>query len=153
MGWTSIVGFTKEQTIQSCIQDCGNRYVTHSLRGNHLWVIERTKVNGNNQNVIVLFLLSSHNKEWSYKDMTEAMHPYYYSCPLKFLKMAPVLNQDWRNKVEEYHARKKRIFQVGETVKLEKCCIPEVSIICTKPLLGVYDNTTYRIKRDLVISD
>ena len=27
---------------------------------------------------------------WGYKDMDESMHPYFYSCPLGYLKMVPI---------------------------------------------------------------
>ena len=40
---------------------------------------------------------------WGYKDMDESMHPYYYSCPLKYLDMVPVKHAGWRKKVQEYH--------------------------------------------------
>lgn len=46
---------------------------------------------------------------WGYKDMDEAMHPYYYSCPLKYLNLVPIEqfggNEEWRANVRRYHAR------------------------------------------------
>ena len=44
---------------------------------------------------------------WMNKPMEESCHPYYYNCPLKYLNMAPVANQEWRNKVMEYHNQAK----------------------------------------------
>lgn len=44
---------------------------------------------------------------WMYKPLGESCHPYYYNCPLKYLKMAPVACQEWRDKVIEYHKKKK----------------------------------------------
>lgn len=45
---------------------------------------------------------------WGYKDMDESMHPYFYSCPLKYLAMVPIEqfggNAEWRAVVHEYHA-------------------------------------------------
>jgi hypothetical protein len=51
------------------------------------------------------------NYGWGYKDMEESMHPYYYSCPMKYLDMVP-LDQfrghvEWREGVKSYHARAK----------------------------------------------
>jgi hypothetical protein len=47
---------------------------------------------------------------WGYKDMDESAHPYYYSCPLKYLGMVPIDqyggNKDWREGVRANHARK-----------------------------------------------
>lgn len=45
---------------------------------------------------------------WGYKDMEEAMHPYYYSCPLKYLDLVPeVANEGWREGVRQYHERRR----------------------------------------------
>jgi len=48
---------------------------------------------------------------WGYKDMEESMHPYYYSCPLKYLDMVPIDqyggNAEWREGVRANHARKR----------------------------------------------
>lgn len=46
---------------------------------------------------------------WGYKDMEESMHPYFYSCPLKYLNLVPVErfggHAEWRDGVRAYHAR------------------------------------------------
>lgn len=46
---------------------------------------------------------------WGFKDMEESMHPYYYSCPLKYLSLVPIDqyggNAEWRENVQRYHAR------------------------------------------------
>lgn len=48
---------------------------------------------------------------WGYKDISESMHPYYFSCPLKYLAMVPIEqyggNREWREFVERYHAQAK----------------------------------------------
>lgn len=46
---------------------------------------------------------------WGYKDMDESMHPYYYSCPLKYLDMVPVACEKWREGVRKYHAERAAI--------------------------------------------
>lgn len=44
---------------------------------------------------------------WGYKDMEESMHPFYYSCPKKYLDMVPLEqfggNAEWREQVIEHH--------------------------------------------------
>jgi len=66
-------------------------------------------------------LLRHHGGSWGYKDMEEAMHPYYYSCPLKYLGMVPVEefggHVEWRENVRRYHARQqaKRALRTPQT--------------------------------------
>lgn len=38
-----------------------------------------------------------------FKAMDESWHPYYYSCPLAFLDMAPIVNNQWRDNVKMNH--------------------------------------------------
>ena len=49
------------------------------------------------------------NYGWGYKDMEESMHPYFYSCPLGYLKLVPIEqfggHEQWREGVRQYHAR------------------------------------------------
>ena len=59
---------------------------------------------------VCLFLLRSHEGEWSYKDVDESMGPYQSNCPLSIIEAAdPPCNQfatEWREKVVAYHKRK-----------------------------------------------
>jgi len=45
--------------------------------------------------------------DWGYKDMEESMGPYYFSCPLKYLRMVPIEqysgNATWREQVVLHH--------------------------------------------------
>lgn len=56
-------------------------------------------------------LLRYQQDAWGYKDMEESMHPYYYSCPGKYLDMVPLEkfggNAEWREQVVEHHQRAK----------------------------------------------
>lgn len=58
---------------------------------------------------IVCDLLRYVDGEWGYKDLEESMHPYFYSCPLKYLELVPIEqfggHPEWRGQVHEYHAR------------------------------------------------
>ncbi len=46
---------------------------------------------------------------WGYKDMEESCGPFYYSCPLKYLRMVPLEqyggNASWREQVTLHHQR------------------------------------------------
>jgi len=85
--------------------------------------------------------------EWGYKGMDESVHPLYYSCPLKYLDMAPeVTNQEWRDKVRAYH----RKFEIGQEVELEYCSIPRAKIVSLRPFVGTYKGIFYRLKRNLI---
>jgi len=48
---------------------------------------------------------------WGYKSMDESMHPYFYSCPMKYLNMVPIDefggNAEWRAEVIEHHERRR----------------------------------------------
>ena len=50
---------------------------------------------------------------WGYKDLDEAMFPYYFSCPLKYLDMVPIEiyggHPEWRERVRAYHAHQKEL--------------------------------------------
>jgi hypothetical protein len=58
---------------------------------------------------------------WGYKDMDESMGPYFFSCPLKYLHLAPIEkfggNAEWRAIVHRYHqcqAEKRRSRFAGQ---------------------------------------
>lgn len=114
MGWLFIRAARKADIIRKLVapeEDETRRWETiaHSVRGNVLWaVIEITcKLENRRRRFIACNLLSREKGcGWGYKAMDESMHPYYYSCPLKYLDMAPVANADWRAGVRShYHAR------------------------------------------------
>lgn len=128
--------------------------LAHSVRGNVLWAVFQRSVNGKvQQPAIACFLLSKQRDYgWGYKDMTEAMHPYYYSCPLSYLELAPETCKEWREKVREYHAKARRKFQVGTTYALEGAKgLKSVEIVNLKPLQGIGDDgRLYRIPKKMI---
>ena len=85
------------------------KVLKHCLRGNVLWTVnERTiKEIGETERWIGCTLLEVHGGEWGYKPMEEAMHPFYYTCPLSYLDMAPVASDEWRAKVREYWKKRR----------------------------------------------
>jgi hypothetical protein len=95
----------------TCLARC---YRGGSFSGNLWSVWERTFVlDGQDvqpaERWITLCLLSYQNGYgWGYKDMEESSGPYFYSCPLKYLDMVPVVaSESWREGVRAYHARAK----------------------------------------------
>lgn len=90
--------------------------IAHALRGNVLWsVAEMTaKVDGVHRDLapgqslryIRCDLLERSGDQWGYKPLDESMHPYYYSCPLGYLAMAPEQSAAWREGIRTYHAHR-----------------------------------------------
>jgi len=133
MGWLFTLGIDRRTLISERVEgwertlDNGvvvkSVCLAHCYRGNSftgvLWSVwERTFANHNGddkyqtQRWIQCDLLRyQRDYGWGYKDMEESMHPYYYSCPLKYLEMVPIDqyggNEEWRQIVVEHHERKR----------------------------------------------
>jgi len=130
MGWLFRYGSIRKELIDERTQAweaAGPEGITvrtaclaHCYRGNRfsgiLWSVwERTFVkNGvaamKAERWIVCDLLRHQaGYGWGFKDMEESMHPFYYSCPLGYLKLVPAEDHggcpEWRQGVREYHAR------------------------------------------------
>jgi hypothetical protein len=103
MGWDFTKGASKKDIVEGIKRSIGANLRASKLVGKEFWVVEE-QAPGKLQ--IVLFLLEKDGGfGWGYKDMTEAMGPYYYGCPLEFLDMAPVANASWREKLRLVYAR------------------------------------------------
>ena len=93
------------------------KVIAHALRGNVLWSVTEVtaKVEGVHRDLapgqslryIRCDLLERSGSQWGYKPLDESMHPYYYSCPLSYLDLAPEQSADWRAGVRAYHARRR----------------------------------------------
>lgn len=125
MGWY-FSRQTRDQLIRELItpqesEQARSEVIAHALRGNVLWsVVRLTRKQAGaidlNEAVdlkedesttfIRCDLLKSSHGEWGYKPLDESMHPYYYSCPLGYLEMAPVQSEAWRQGVRAYHRRR-----------------------------------------------
>lgn len=120
MGWL-YSSYSRSELIHDLIQPeehpkASIRVIAHTLRGNVLWsVVEVTaKVEGVHKDLapgesiryIRCDLLQRSGGQWGYKGMDESVHPYYYTCPLSYLDMAPVQSSEWREGVRAYHARR-----------------------------------------------
>lgn len=103
MGWY-FSRQTRDQLIRELIEpqeseSARSEVIAHALRGNVLWSVVRITAKqsgfmklaaGDSINVIRCDLLQGSGGEWGHKPLDESMHPYYYSCPLRYLDMAPV---------------------------------------------------------------
>ncbi|WP_449757697.1 hypothetical protein [Delftia acidovorans] len=93
------------------------KVIAHALRGNVLWSVvqvtakaegvHRDLAPGQSLCTIRCDLLERSGGQWGYKPLDESMHPYYYSCPLSYLNLAPEQSADWRAGVRAYHARRR----------------------------------------------
>jgi len=162
MGWLFTPNSTRKTIIDGLIEREENEHgiwetLRHCTRGNVLWSIIKwtDKKVGVTKHIIGCHLLEKSVEtcgqrkvvSWGYKPMEEAMHPSYYTCPLSYLKEAPMACEEWRDKVKQYH----RKYNIGDRLILEHCKIPHLNIFSTKPLLGTYQGSNYRVPRDCVV--
>lgn len=108
MGWYYTSGATKAQIIEELTasrSDGIRRWETlhRTVRGNVLWTVEEITGGISPKRLIGCYLLASNKGDWGYKPMEEAVGPCYYSCPLKYLDMVPIANNNWRLRVYAYH--------------------------------------------------
>lgn len=160
MGWSYTRDASKQDIIdeitrtQLSASGCKEfKTLKKSVRGNVLWTVTEVTDSdtGAAERFIGCFLLASDpGYGWGYKAMEESMHPYYYTCPLGYLDMAPAACEEWRLKVRQYHANQRRKIEIGERVDLVECRVPWVEITRLKPLLGVYGGRQYKIPRNCI---
>ena len=162
MDWLFTENQTRKELIANRIRTQENdkgkwECLAHTLRGNCLWSVWEhcNKETETTSRYIALDLLQKQRGYgWGYKDMDESVHPYYYTCPLSYLDMAPVASQDWRDKVIEYHAQLKAAgqFKVGDTVTLIGKTIPQVMLVgkAKRTWIGQYDGRRYRISKSII---
>ena len=81
----------------------------NTLVGEHHWYLIKMVESGKVS--IGLNLFDCDGGEWGYKSMSEECGPYYYDCPLGFLKEASETScettLEWRENVRKFHAEKK----------------------------------------------
>jgi len=133
MGWLFRAGSTRKELIAERTSDWtreGAEGVTvattclaHCYRGNVysgvLWAVwerrftkDGAEVQPHERWITCDLLRYQKDFGWGYKDLDESMHPYYYSCPAKYLDLVPVEihggNAEWREEVRSHHARRKQ---------------------------------------------
>jgi hypothetical protein len=121
MGWY-FSRQTRDQLIHELIrphesEQARSEIIAHALRGNVLWSVARVTAKqagvldlteGESTTFIRCDLLEGAGSEWGHKPLDESMHPYYYSCPLRYLDMAPVKSSEWREGVRAYHSNRRK---------------------------------------------
>lgn len=117
MGWT-FVRQTRDQLIRELLAPQASEracceVIDYTLDGDVLWTVVRVTARqagvmglaaGESVCYIGCHLLECSGGDWGYKSLDESMHPYYYSCPLRYLDMAPVQSSEWRERVHRFHA-------------------------------------------------
>lgn len=88
-------------------KDSKYKILRHCLRGNVLWQVREDPAG---KYIHCDLLVKAGDGRWGYKPMGEACHPYYYTCPLSYLKMTrnAVQCREWRNMVEAYHIKRRK---------------------------------------------
>lgn len=150
MGWSVSESWnTRSKLVKYLTTNYENQTcLAHCLRGNILWSV--WYLHKSNDKFIRCDKLQNYGREgWGYKDMDESMHPYYYTCPISYLGMAPVANQEWRDLVVDYQKRINHRFKIGQIVGIENDLVPSLQIIETKPKLIGRTRTgqLYRFRR------
>ena len=151
MGWDYTRGATKAQIVARLAKG-----YEHKLVGNTLWVLHLQK--GNNVTIdpwIGCYLLGSRREDgeiwgWGYKDMSEDMGPYQYSCPLSFLERTPETCAEWRDGVREYHRRRALKPKIGNLIKLAGSTVL-LTVVSVKPLIAVtVTGERYKVPRNML---
>lgn len=110
MGWI-FCDKTRKSLIQELVRPwtstVGRRCETlkATVRGNILWAVHRssTQYSTEERTYIVCYLLQKDGPLWGYKAISEADGPFYYTCPVSYLDIAPIANPAWRAGVRRYH--------------------------------------------------
>lgn len=120
MGWT-FVRTSRDQLIRELIapQETDRAHSTvvdHTLNGKVLWTVVRVTAQqagvmnlavGESTCYIGCNVMEGSSDRWGYKSLDESVNPYYYSCPLRYLDMAPEQCRKWREGVHAYHAQRR----------------------------------------------
>ena len=169
MGWTFSYDNSRSVMItrrtRSTTQADGTRWecLRHTTVGNVLWTVWEVtpddpippRVYRPPYRFIGCDLLAPGGKKmgWGYKDMCESMGPSYFTCPLVYLDMVPVVaNAGWREKVREYHATRSRKVGIGDVLVLKDMSIPEARVVAKirQTLIVEHDGRQYRFPRRLM---
>lgn len=124
MGWYYGCTSRRAQIQELTAESASWRTLRKFTSGNTLWVVHELKQDvpstaegatapamAAGKRFIGCYLMQRAGKnDWGYKPLEESMHPYYYTCPLAFLELAPVECQAWRDGVRAHHvARNARL--------------------------------------------
>lgn len=155
MGYNFIHGASRRYVVEYLTQPRDRRVtLRHCLVGNVLWaVVDHTHSDGQVKTYLNCYLIGKSGGEWGYKDIGEACHPAYYSCPLAYLDLAPVANEEWRAGVRAYHEARNRTFEIGDVLIFPKSVsVPQVRVVGKERavVIGEYAGQQYRVRRSIL---
>lgn len=154
MGWYYTYGATRRDVIRELTENRSAIVERRACVGNVLWTVEHN-LSGR---WIGCYLLSRGTGDgWGHKPMSEAMGPYYYSCPLSFLDAVPEADAAWRARVREYHASRLPPLRKGMRVTLKAKGFPGVFTLTQKTTKGWRATgpdgfNNYHVRRSVVAS-
>jgi hypothetical protein len=120
MGWLYYAP-SKEALIQDLLDDCESEKLKRRSLDSFLvqegdqvvlWSVAEITAKDNSTaglkagqvlKLICCDLLDRSGSTWGVKRLDEAMGPFYFSCPLRFLDMADELSTSWRESVRKFH--------------------------------------------------
>lgn len=127
MGWL-YTRQTKEQLISALLRPRSDDNLTeevlehHLAAGDVLWSLVRVTARdtanpealhnlqpGESRVYIRCDLLEVSGEGWGFKALDETVSPFYWSCPLHYLDLAPEQSPDWRAGVRKFHAKRARL--------------------------------------------
>lgn len=90
---------------------CVRGNIHHHVRIWSVWQFRDIRPNGHVETMRPFIVLDrlwydAGEKAWRSREYVEADGPIYYDCPLKYLSMAPVMRQSWRESVLDEYYRK-----------------------------------------------
>jgi hypothetical protein len=182
MGWLFTQEQTRKELISHLIATEENETtkwetIAHCVRGNVLWSVKQiTKKDefGNDlssSRIIMCDLLRNEKGYgWGYKDMTENMYPFYFSCPTYYFKLASPCfigesAKKWRKEVIDLSKKQKDNFQsvkenFSQALKTGERCVLDILnstvekvdvIAIKKNVIGVSpEGNRYRIPRKMI---
>lgn len=108
MGWDFITGIDRDELVRRLTTvevapdwTCQAHQLAHEQGGVILWAVWANP--DTKRQMIVCHLLQPGHGGWGHKDLAESSGPYFYSCPERFLDLAPEANPAWRERVRQYH--------------------------------------------------
>lgn len=92
MGWTGLK-ISRAELVRQLAERYGN-HGHHDNGSTTLWTVG-TFANLDDP-LICCHLIEQHDAEFYYKTISEAEHPYYFDCPVRFFDDAPEKCPEWR---------------------------------------------------------
>lgn len=158
---------TRKAVLGICTQNWSSntyygRCIAKYRHGRELWTVwERTEHKSGEvvDRYISLFVLQYQNDTWGAKEYREEVHPYFYTCPVRFLELAPeVRNQAWRDLVVKHHKemgrRRELVKQVkkGDVVRCIHVNPDRYLVLALSPMIGRAANGgVYRVPKTRVV--